>query len=72
MEITPSNLEAMSGYLQQTLSPDQDIRRNGMTSFKLFLDLQFSYSYSVNLIIFKLKGGCLHIDLGWSIIECPK
>ncbi|CAL1529016.1 unnamed protein product [Lymnaea stagnalis] len=28
MEITPSNLEAMSGYLQQTLSPDQDIRRN--------------------------------------------
>uniref|UniRef100_A0A2C9K086 Exportin-2 n=1 Tax=Biomphalaria glabrata TaxID=6526 RepID=A0A2C9K086_BIOGL len=28
MEVTPANLEAMSGYLQQTLSPDQDIRRN--------------------------------------------
>ncbi|GFO03315.1 exportin-2-like [Plakobranchus ocellatus] len=28
MEVTPANLEAMAGYLQQTLSPDQDIRRN--------------------------------------------
>uniref|UniRef100_A0A0B7B1D2 Exportin-2 n=2 Tax=Arion vulgaris TaxID=1028688 RepID=A0A0B7B1D2_9EUPU len=28
MEVTAENLKAMGGYLQQTLSPDQDIRRN--------------------------------------------
>ncbi|XP_035826529.1 exportin-2 isoform X2 [Aplysia californica] len=34
MEITPENLSAMSGYLQQTLSPDVDIRRNAEKSLE--------------------------------------
>ncbi|KAH9496808.1 Exportin-2 [Bulinus truncatus] len=53
MEVTPANLQAMSGYLQQTLSPDQDIRRNAE---KFLESVEGNQNYPLLLLHLMDKG----------------